>query len=204
MSWLSFVPSNLFISTETRSPIFQRSQSKTNHIFGIGRGLGLGSDAILLSTHAGNSLADGRMNRRIQIRESLLANLTRPDTRQSSRGWLGRSNNAKTARNSKMWHTDVPMYRPIRQGGVACPRLKTSYCATDRCLLVKRQRWDLDCLTFSKKTSTQTWSGQGWFNTPIFYHQDGISWRQLQYNITMQSFKLLLPRWTQMVSVKET
>ena len=27
---------------------------------------------------------------------------TRPDTRQSSRGWLGRSSNAKTARNSKM------------------------------------------------------------------------------------------------------
>ena len=30
---------------------------------------------------------------------------TRPDTRQSSRGWLGRSSNAKTVRNSKMWRT---------------------------------------------------------------------------------------------------
>ena len=29
-------------------------------------------------------------------------NETRPDTRQSSRGWLGRSRNAKTVRNSKM------------------------------------------------------------------------------------------------------
>ena len=29
-------------------------------------------------------------------------NKTRPDTRQSSRGRLGRSSNAKTARNSKM------------------------------------------------------------------------------------------------------
>ena len=27
---------------------------------------------------------------------------TRPDTRQSSRGWLGRSSSAKTARNSKL------------------------------------------------------------------------------------------------------
>ena len=62
-------------------------------------------------------------------------------------------------------------------------------CPTDRCLLVKRQRWDLDCFTFSKKTSTQTWSGLGWFNTPIFYHQEGlcISWRQLQYDIIMRS-----------------
>ena len=31
---------------------------------------------------------------------------TRPDTRQDSRGWLGRSSNAKTARNSKMLRTD--------------------------------------------------------------------------------------------------
>ena len=27
---------------------------------------------------------------------------TRPDTRQDSRGWLGRGSNAKTARNSEM------------------------------------------------------------------------------------------------------
>ena len=31
---------------------------------------------------------------------------TRPDTRQSSRGRLGRSSNAKTNRNSEMWRTD--------------------------------------------------------------------------------------------------
>ena len=46
---------------------------------------------------------------------------TRPDTRQSSRGRLGRSSNAKTARNSKMWRkdgwTDLPTYRPTEQHG---------------------------------------------------------------------------------------
>ena len=31
---------------------------------------------------------------------------TRPDTRQDSRGRLGRGSNAKTARNSEMWWTD--------------------------------------------------------------------------------------------------
>ena len=51
---------------------------------------------------------------------------TRPNTRQSSRGRLGRSSNAKIARNSEM----LPTYR--RTDGptdtarcrVACPRLK--------------------------------------------------------------------------------
>ena len=38
--------------------------------------------------------------------------ITRPDTRQSSRGWFGRSSNAKTARDSKMWPTYRPTYRP--------------------------------------------------------------------------------------------
>ena len=45
---------------------------------------------------------------------------TRPDTRQSSRGRLGRSSNAKTARNSKTWQTDgrtdLPTDQPTRQG----------------------------------------------------------------------------------------
>ena len=36
---------------------------------------------------------------------------TRPDTWQSSHGRLGRSSNAKTARNSKMWPTDQPTDR---------------------------------------------------------------------------------------------
>ena len=35
-----------------------------------------------------------------------LVTKTRPDTRQSSRGRLGRSSNTNTARNSKMWWTD--------------------------------------------------------------------------------------------------
>ena len=37
----------------------------------------------------------------------------RQDTRQSSHRWLGRRSNAKTARNSQMWQTDQPTYRPI-------------------------------------------------------------------------------------------
>ena len=48
---------------------------------------------------------------------------TRPDTRQSSRGWLGRSSSAKTARNSKMLRdgrtdgqTDGRMDQPTWQG----------------------------------------------------------------------------------------
>ena len=49
---------------------------------------------------------------------------TRPDTRQSSRGRLGRSSNAKTAWNSKMWWTDGWTYGHADQHGVY-PRLKT-------------------------------------------------------------------------------
>ena len=37
----------------------------------------------------------------------------RQDTRQSSHRGLGRRSNAKTARNSQMWQTDQPTYRPI-------------------------------------------------------------------------------------------
>ena len=50
---------------------------------------------------------------------------TRPDTRQSSRGRLGRSSNAKTARNFRnisLRPTDVPT-NTVRCR-VACPRLK--------------------------------------------------------------------------------
>ena len=42
----------------------------------------------------------------------LVCIITRPDTRQDSRGQLGRGRNAKTARNSKIFVTD----RPTRQG----------------------------------------------------------------------------------------
>ena len=42
--------------------------------------------------------------------------ITRPDTRQYSRGRLGRSRNAKTARNLTIFRTDLPTYRPTRQG----------------------------------------------------------------------------------------
>ena len=42
--------------------------------------------------------------------------LTRPDTRQSSCGQLGRSSNTKTARNSKMLPTDRRTDGPTRQG----------------------------------------------------------------------------------------
>ena len=52
-------------------------------------------------------------------------NKTRPDTRQSSRGGLGRRGNAKTARNSTKFVTDAPTYRPTRQGVESkSPRLK--------------------------------------------------------------------------------
>ena len=36
---------------------------------------------------------------------------TRPDTQQDSRGQLGRGRNAKTARNSEIFVTDLPTYR---------------------------------------------------------------------------------------------
>ena len=42
---------------------------------------------------------------------------TRPDTRQNSRGQLGRSSSAKTARNSKMLRD-----QPTRQGVESCVR----------------------------------------------------------------------------------
>ena len=45
-----------------------------------------------------------------------LGPVTRPDTRQNSRGQLGRGSNANTARNSKMLPTDRRMDRPTRQG----------------------------------------------------------------------------------------
>ena len=60
--------------------------------------------------------------------------LTRPDTRQSSRRPLGRSNNAKTTRNSKIWRMDRPMDGRTHWSAnlptdkarcrVACPQLK--------------------------------------------------------------------------------
>ena len=52
--------------------------------------------------------------------------LTRPDTRQSSRGRLGRSGNAKTARRSTKFVTYRPTNRPTNttRCRVACPRLK--------------------------------------------------------------------------------
>ena len=43
--------------------------------------------------------------------------ITRPDTRQSSRGRLGRSGNAKTARNLTKFVTDIPTYRPTDRHG---------------------------------------------------------------------------------------
>ena len=57
---------------------------------------------------------------------------TRPDTWQSSHGWMGRSSYAKTARNSKRlcdrWTnglTDQPT--DTARCRVACPRLKTKW-----------------------------------------------------------------------------
>ena len=41
---------------------------------------------------------------------------TRPDTRQDSRGRLGGTRNAKTARNSKIFVTDGRTDGPTRQG----------------------------------------------------------------------------------------
>ena len=45
---------------------------------------------------------------------------TRPDTRQSSRGQLGRSSNAKTARNSEMLWWDRRIDRVTGQGVESC------------------------------------------------------------------------------------
>ena len=60
--------------------------------------------------------------------------LTRPDTRQSSRRPLGRSNNAKTTWNSKIWRMDRPtdgrtdwsanLPTDKARCRVACPQLK--------------------------------------------------------------------------------
>ena len=50
--------------------------------------------------------------------------LTRLDTRQVSRGRLGRSGNAKTARNSTKFVTDLPT--DTARCRVACPQLKNN------------------------------------------------------------------------------
>ena len=57
---------------------------------------------------------------------SLRCNLTRLDTQQSSRGWLGSGSNAKTAQNSKIWWTDrrTDLLVYTARCRVACPRLK--------------------------------------------------------------------------------
>ena len=55
----------------------------------------------------------------------------RPDTRQSSRGRLDRSPNAKAAQNSKMWRTDRPMDVPTRCSRVsAIKNICLSVCLT--------------------------------------------------------------------------
>ena len=41
----------------------------------------------------------------------MIERVTRPDTRQDSRGRLGRGRNAKTARNSKILITHVPTHQ---------------------------------------------------------------------------------------------
>ena len=50
----------------------------------------------------------------------------RPGTRQSSRGWLGRSSLAKTSWNSKTLRTERPTFRPTNTAKcrLACSRLK--------------------------------------------------------------------------------
>ena len=55
---------------------------------------------------------------------------TTPDTRQGSRGWLGRGSNATIARNSGMWRTNRPTYLPTDRARcrVTCQRLKRN-CA---------------------------------------------------------------------------
>ena len=50
--------------------------------------------------------------------------ITRPNTRQSSHGWFGRSGNVKTARNSEKFVTYLPT--DTARCRVACPRLKIS------------------------------------------------------------------------------
>ena len=49
----------------------------------------------------------------VQIFRQQQSRKTRPDTRQDSRGRLGRGRNAKSARNSEIFVTDV---RRTRQG----------------------------------------------------------------------------------------
>ena len=57
---------------------------------------------------------------------SELWHTTRPDTQQSSRGWLGRSRKAKTTCNLEIF----PMYRRTNKASsrVACPQLKIVTC----------------------------------------------------------------------------
>ena len=59
---------------------------------------------------------------------------TRPDTWQDSRGRLGRSRDAKTARNPKKFvtdlptyrHTDIPTYRPTDRHGKVQSRVSAT------------------------------------------------------------------------------
>ena len=76
-----------------------------------------------ISAHAGDGISKKKLvpgpffklDLPTLVTASWRRNKTRPDTRQSSRGWLGRSGNAKTARNSTKFVTDVPTYRPTNQ-----------------------------------------------------------------------------------------
>ena len=70
---------------------------------------------------------------------------TRLDTRQSSRGRLGRSRNAKTARNLKMWPTDLPTDLPTdtARSRVACQRLEKAKYA--HFLVADTQIYTLPC-----------------------------------------------------------
>ena len=89
---------------------------------------------------------------------------TRPDTRQSSRGRLGRSSYAKTTRNSKMRQMDVQTDRRTRQGGVACPRLKSKW-KKNKVIRPKSR-----ALAFQKKLDRRTdWSSQNDPQISILY-----------------------------------
>ena len=88
------------------------------------------------------------IHRHIQ-RVAQIGHLTRPDTRQDSRGRLGRGRNEKTARNSKIFwtyrRTDLPT--DTARCRVACPRLKTiKGCTSFLCRLSKNLAIQLETI----------------------------------------------------------
>ena len=81
--------------------------------------------------------------------------LTRPDTRQSSCGWLGRSSNAKNRLEFKNVMDQPTYWRNDRaRCRVACPRLKIIYMSTL-------------CLKAIAQAKVFSWTNHPWFSKCI-------------------------------------